>query len=60
MSDVQPLFQALESIEVAQQHLQAGRNPAKSLLLDLGDQGSETTTSMWSGKLFCQLLDLGS
>ena len=33
----------LESIEVAQQHLQAGRNPAKSLLLELGDQESETS-----------------
>ena len=35
----------LESIEAAQQHLQAGtrRNPAKSLLLELGDQDSETS-----------------
>ena len=33
----------LESIEIAQQHLQAGRNPAKSLLLELGGQDSETS-----------------
>ena len=34
----------LESIEVAQQHLQTGRNPAKSLLLELGSQDSEMSS----------------
>ena len=34
----------LESIEVAQQHLQAGRNPAKSLLLELGSQDIEMSS----------------
>ena len=29
---------------MAQQHLQAGRNPAKSLLLELGSQDSETSS----------------
>ena len=34
----------LESIVVAQQHLQVERNPAKSLLLELGSQDSETSS----------------
>ena len=49
MQDMPPLLDSalkdackLESIEVAQQHLQVGRNPAKSLLLELGGQDNES------------------